>query len=286
LAIAHWQGPFADATIERAITSLEGGAVLYFPGLAYPLAEGDGFLLAPRLADQKAKNISYDPATGVLKGTSATAEERVPLQSMMAAFTATATCFVLDLFPSYRGCIEPARASYRPVEIAGREYSSRKDDRLLHIDAFPSTPTKGRRILRLFCNVNPSGKPRVWHIGEPFEEFAMRFSPALRWRAEPVAWVLAAVGATRGRRSAYDQLMLDLHDGAKRDARYQQSAPQEEFAFPAGSSWLCFTDEVLHAAVTGQYALEQTFYVDVKAMADPRRAPIRILERITRRVLS
>jgi hypothetical protein len=250
------------------------------------LEEGAGSLFSPRLADQKAKNISYDPATGVLKGTTATGEERIRLQSMMAAFSATATHFVLDLVPSYLGCIEPARASYRPVEIAGREYSPLKDDRLLHIDAFPSTPTRGQRILRLFCNVDPSGKPRVWHIGEPFEEFAMRFSPAPRWRAEPVAWILAAVGATRGRRSAYDQLMLDLHDGAKRDAAYQKSAPHEEIAFPAGSSWLCFTDQVLHAAVTGQYALEQTFYVDVKAMADPRRAPIRILERITRRPLS
>jgi hypothetical protein len=203
----------------------------------------------------------------------------------MAAFSATATKFVADLLPVYTGGIEPARASYRPVEIAGRAYSRRKNDRLLHIDAFPSAPTRGRRILRLFCNINPRGEPRVWQVGEPFEEFARRFLPALGRPAASVAWLLSAIGATRGRRSAYDQLMLGLHDGAKRDAVYQRRTPREEIAFAAGSTWLCFTDQVLHAALAGQYALEQTFYLDVAVMLDPARSPIRTLERMTRREL-
>jgi hypothetical protein len=247
--------------------------------------EGWTSLFSPRLAERRTKNISYDNANGVLKGTTATGSERLRLQRMMATFSAAATRLVVDLFPSYAASIERARASYRPVEIAGREYSPLKDDKLLHVDAFPSTPTRGRRILRLFCNINPSGKPRVWHIGEPFEQFAGKFLPALGRPAAPAAWFLAAVGATRGRRSAYDQLMLGLHNSAKRDAPYQMGAPQEEIAFPAGSSWLCFTDQVLHAAVAGQYALEQTFYVDIEAMADPAIAPIRTLERMTRRRL-
>jgi hypothetical protein len=187
--------------------------------------------------------------------------------------------FVRDLLPRYAPSIECARASYRPVEIAGRDYSPLKDDRLLHVDAFPSTPTRGRRILRFFSNVNPSGEPRVWHIGEPFETYQRRFLPALPRPVPPVAWVLQAVGATRGRRSAYDQLMLGLHDSAKRDAMFQQSAAREEAAFPAGSSWLCFTDQVVHAALAGQYALEQTFYLGVDAMAEPERSPLRTLER-------
>jgi 3-deoxy-D-manno-oct-2-ulosonic acid (Kdo) hydroxylase len=79
--------------------------------------------------------------------------------------------------------------------------------------------------------------------------------------------------------------MLDLHDRAKRDAAYQKSAPQEEIAFPAGSSWLCFTDQVLHAAVSGQYALERTFYVSIEEMVDPTSSPVRTIERVTRRKL-
>ncbi|HKM71443.1 MAG TPA: Kdo hydroxylase family protein [Stellaceae bacterium] len=35
------------------------------------------------------------------------------------------------------------------------------------------------------------------------------------------------------------------------------------------SSWLGFTDQVAHAAVAWQYALDQTFYLDIEAMAEP-----------------
>jgi len=285
IAASHWQGPFADAEKSRALGSLEHGKVVYFPKLSFILGESYNALFSSLLADQRVKNISYNPASGALKGTIAADRERMRLQTMMEAFSGAASRLVLDLFPSYAGSIERARTSYRPVEIAGREYSRLKDDRLLHIDAFPSTPTQGRRILRFFSNINPSGKPRIWHIGEPFEQLAARFLPALSRSKAPVAWLLAAIGATRGRRSAYDQLMLVLHNSAKRDAAFQESAPREEIAFPAGSSWLGFTDQVVHAAVAGQYALEQTFYLDIGAMAEPASSPLRTLERMTRRKL-
>src|SRR5262249_42714683 len=155
----------------------------------------------------------------------------------------------------------------------GRRYSRLKDDTLLHIDAFPSTPTRGRRILRFFSNINPSGKPRIWRVGEPFPDFAQRFLPSIGRPVWGVARLLATIGITKGQRSAYDQLMLRLHNRAKRDTAYQQTAPRVEVAFPARTSWLCYTDQVLHAAIAGQYALEQTFYVDIAAMADPARSP-------------
>jgi hypothetical protein len=286
LAIADWQGPFPGAVLESAGSALELGQILYFPRLCYTLENDAAAMLSPCLADSRAKNISYDAPRGALKGTAATTAERPVLQNLMSAFSAAATRFVSDLFPHYVGRIEPARASFRPVEVAGRDYSPLRDDRLLHIDAFPSTPMRGRRILRLFCNIDPNGKPRVWHVGEPFAEFAQNFVPSLHRRGMAAAWLLAAIGLTRGRRSAYDQLMLGLHDRAKRDTVYQESAPQREIIFPAGSSWLCFTDEVLHAAISGQYALEQTFYLDVEAMADPSRSPLRTLERLTGRRLA
>ena len=281
-----WQGPFAEHDQSEASASLEQGRVLYLPDLGFRPEQDGALLYSSVLADGRNKNISYDPVTGNLKGTIATAREREALLAMMAAFSATATGFIGDLLPRYRGGIAPGRASYRPVEIVGREYSPLKDDKRLHIDAFPSTPTQGRRILRLFCNVNLSGKPRVWHIGEPFEQHAARFLPAVARPSAAKAWLLAAFGATRGRRTAYDQLMLGLHDSAKRDPAFQASAPFREAAFPAGSSWLCFTDQVVHAALAGQYALEHTFYVDVEAMADPETSPLRILERMTRRKLA
>jgi hypothetical protein len=286
IAVTHWQGAFAAAEQRRALSSLEHGKVLYFPDLSFKVSEEWGSLFDTLLADRRVKNISYTPGSGTVKGTVATERERLHLQAMITTFSATVARLISELLPSYAGRVERARASYRPVEIAGREYSRLKDDKLLHIDAFPSTPTQGRRILRFFSNIEPSGKPRIWHVGEPFEQLAARFLPALGRPNAPVAWLLAAVGATRGRRSAYDQLMLGLHNAAKRDGAFQKSAPREEIAFPAGSSWLCFTDQVVHAAVAGRHALEQTFYLDVDAMAEPARSPLKTLEGMTGRKLS
>lgn len=80
--------------------------------------------------------------------------------------------------------------------------------------------------------------------------------------------------------------MLQLHDGMKADLDYQSSSLQRAFEFPAGSTWMVFTDLVSHAAMSGQYALEQTYHLPINAMLDPSRAPLRILERLMGRSLA
>jgi len=90
---------------------------------------------------------------------------------------------------------------------------------------------------------------------------------------------------TKGRRSRYDHLMLGLHDAGKLDAAYQENAPRVALGFPPGTTWMCFTDAVLHAALAGRCALEQTFYLPVEAMAEPARSPLRVLERLSGRAL-
>jgi hypothetical protein len=80
--------------------------------------------------------------------------------------------------------------------------------------------------------------------------------------------------------------MLGLHDTAKLDTDYQRSTTKTEVRFPPGSTWLCYTDQVMHAALSGQFVLEQTFHLDIDAMAEPGRAPIKVLEKITGRVLA
>jgi len=79
--------------------------------------------------------------------------------------------------------------------------------------------------------------------------------------------------------------MMGLHDQAKLNVDYQQATPKTEIAFPPGTTWLCYTDQVMHAALSGQYVLEQTFHLDVEAMAEPARAPLKVLERMTGRAL-
>jgi 3-deoxy-D-manno-oct-2-ulosonic acid (Kdo) hydroxylase len=283
--IDRWSGPFPAELRARAVDALENGDVVYFPKLPFELQDSESGLLSPEVADAKSKNVSLDPKSSSIKGTPAPDAVRAKLQAMLERFGASATQLVNDLFPEYAAGLERARTSYRPVEILGRSYSPRKDDKLLHVDAFPSTPTHGRRILRLFSNIAPAGKDRIWRVGEPFEDFAQKLLPSVSGQSPLVTWFLAAVGATKSRRSVYDQLMLGLHDGAKNDTAYQKDSPQVEIAFPPGTTWLCYTDQVLHAALAGQFALEQTFHLDVASMVDPARSPLKVLERITGRAL-
>ena len=79
--------------------------------------------------------------------------------------------------------------------------------------------------------------------------------------------------------------MLQLHDLGKLDADFQARTPQQEVHLPAGASWIVYTDSVLHAAMAGQHAFEQTFLLPPSGMADPDKAPIRILERLLDRPL-
>jgi len=175
--------------------------------------------------------------------------------------------------------------------VEGRAYSVISDDRLLHVDAFPSRPMKdGRRILRFFANVAPhsanGGGARHWEVGEPFADFATHFVPRIKPHFPGKSWLYDRLGVTRGRRSAYDEMMLSLHDSAKRDAQYQKTAPHTSLDFPPGSCWLVYTDQVLHAALKGEFALEQTFHFDVAEMGEPETAPIKVLEKLTGKSLA
>jgi hypothetical protein len=282
--LERWAGPFDGATRRSAQDALESGKVLFFPKLPFALADEETGLLTDTLSNGRAKNISRDP-DGSIQGETASPEESARLSAMMARFAAQSCDLVLGLFPAFSSGIDQARTSYRPVEIAGRAYSPRNDDKRLHVDAFPSRPQRGRRILRVFSNVHPRGGERVWHVGEPFENVAKRYAARARKPLPLEPWLFETLGVTRGRRADYDYFMLGLHDGAKLDTDYQKNSPQSEFAFPAGTTWLCFTDQTMHAAVSGQFCLEQTFHLPLEALSYPERSPLRVLERLTGRTL-
>jgi hypothetical protein len=285
LPLESWSGPFAPEVQAAGLTAVESGQVLLAEHLGFALLPAEHALLNERVSNGKAKNISFDSATGTVQGASPDEALRAPLAAMMRRFSDHATSLLGALFPPYRLHLERARTSYRPCEIAGRTSTWRKDDTRLHVDAFPSRPMGGKRILRVFSNIDPTGKPRLWRLGEPFEDMARRLFPAIRQPVPFQASILATLGITRGKRSRYDHLMLGLHDAAKASAQYQKDAPQMDIAFPAGCTWICYTDQVMHAALAGQFALEQTFYLDVSAMRAPERAPLKALERLTGQVL-
>lgn len=283
---ASFSDTYSEASRERAMQALEGGRVLFFPQLTFSLQPDEVQFLDPRCSDGRAKNVSYDAQAEVLRGTNLTGEERERLQAMVARFAKNARTLFAELLPSYVPSVRLGRTSYRPIEIKERASSYRKDDSRLHVDAFPSRPNGGERILRLFTNVNPHGQGRAWRVGEPFEVCAARFLPRLPRPLPGKSQILRAVGLTRGHRSAYDHYMLALHDTTKGDTQYQRQCPQYEIAFPAATSWMVFTDQVSHAAMAGQYVFEQTFHIPVDSLRDPATAPLRVLERLLKRTLA
>jgi hypothetical protein len=282
LPLTQWAGPYGAAVKTRAVAALERGAVLFFPQLPFVLRDDEKPFLDARIADGKAKNISLDHASGKLQATSLTGGDADRLKAMIERFGSGAAQLVHDLLP-YRN-VERARTSYRPVQVKGRSYSKISDDRLLHIDAFPSRPMRGRRILRFFSNIAPSSS-RTWEVGQPFEDFARAFLPRVGLHFPGKSWAFDRLGVTRGRRSRYDELMLSLHDAGKLDTAFQTNSPHQAISFPPGCSWLVFTDQVLHAALGGEFALEQTFHLDVDQLAEPERAPIKVLERLSGKAL-
>ena len=282
--ISAWDAPVDPPTASAALTSLERGAVVFLPALGFqPLSEEAG-LFTPAILGT-AKNASFDPASGRLGGTSANGVEAAKLREMIARFSTDAAALIDRIFPRYRGRLTRARASFRPAEIAGRKSTWRKDDTRLHVDSFPATPTGGRRILRVFANVNPDGRARAWRVGDDFDAVARRFGHRLRAPLPGSGHLLALLRITKSPRTAYDTLMLQLHDRMKEDDTFQRESPQHAIDFPAGSTWLAFTDQVSHAAMSGQYQLEQTFLLPIDAMAQPDRSPLRVLEKIKDRAL-
>jgi hypothetical protein len=279
LPIMSWDQPCSESQQAAAMDALESGAVLLLPDLPFALLDGERQFLSSATAGA-GKNVSLSPADGSVSGSSVQGADLEALSAMMERFAAGSRSLLRQLLPQYDRTIRLARTSFRPVEIAGRVSSWRKDDTRLHVDSFPSSPTGGKRILRLFTNVNPDAQNRVWRVGEPFEEVARRFMPALSAPAWGSSQILSLLGITKGPRSAYDHYMLQLHDRMKADLAYQAAASQHACEFKPGSTWLVYTDQVSHAAMGGRCAFEQTFYLPVEGMQDPSRSPLKTLERL------
>jgi hypothetical protein len=130
----------------------------------------------------------------------------------------------------------------------------------------------------VFTNLNPTGVPRRWRVGEPFPDFLQRFAPRLSRPVPGSAALMHALGITKSRRTAYDHYMLQLHDKVKADLAYQNHAPQRSVDFAPGTTWVVFSDQVLHAVMGGQYMMEQTFYLEPTHQLYPHTAPLKMLE--------
>jgi hypothetical protein len=271
---------------------LEEGCILLFERTPFALPDDDerAALVNVRQASSAYhKNISYRPeedrVKGLAKGSDAETVGRV-----MRAYSQRAVALAGDLFPWYASRWKLDFASFRPVEEQGRQLSIRARNDLLHVDSFPTRPTNGARILRLFTNMNRTAARR-WITTETFDTLAPRLAMeaglgdiAARARSRGWRWfgrMAGFVGVTRAARSPYDRFMLGFHHYLKANAAFQASCPKSHWEFPPESTWMVLTDMVPHAVESGQFALEQTFIVPCDALVRPELAPLSILERLS-----
>ncbi len=274
-----------DEIKEKSIQELEKGSVILFPHLKFGLEEEEKDFLTPAVLKPGVKNISYDIQNDRLNGAQFSGKSYEKLKQMIKRYAETSQQLIQTLFPEYIPAIEIGRTSYRPIEAEGRKSSSRKDDTLLHVDAFPSTPVQGKRILRVFSNINPGQLPRVWKVGEPFENVIEQMVPRIKKPFASLFPLMNWTGITKSQRTPYDHYMLNIHDEMKRDQSYQNTCPQQVVQLPAGSTWMVFTDQVSHAVLSGQFVLEQTFYLPVQGMRSQQMSPLRQLEKLLKRKL-
>jgi hypothetical protein len=294
---AGWRTGDSQTRGREYCRELEAGKILFFSGVPFDLPLQDReFLISQKQTESRFhKNISYRPNSGALRGASTeSAEDRERLHRIMRAYAKNATGFVENFLSPYAGKLQLDFASFRPLEEKGRDLPTRKRNDLLHVDSFPTRPTQGARILRVFTNINPS-VARIWLTGEPFHELAERFahdagiaryaaqgtSPLFRARTQ-AARAFKKLGVPLNAGSAYDRFMLHFHDWLKFNQEYQESSEKKvRSEFPPGCTWLVYTDGVPHAALGGQYALEHTYIVPREALVAPELAPINVLERMT-----
>lgn len=286
LGLNRWSSPSETHSPESILSALEEGKVLFLPQLKFELSQDELNLLDPSVVDPKRKNISLKPLTGDITGVADPAKTE-QVKQLIERFYQSTQSLIGSLLPHYQDTLHSPTTSLRlhPVSQWTKNASWRKDDTRLHVDAFPSRPNHGERIVRIFTNINPNGEPRQWRVGEPFPSLAKRFLPTLAPYSPFKAKMMSMVGITKRYRSHYDHLMLQMHDRMKEDIDYQTNGEQLSVNFPAGSSWICFSDQTPHAAMGGQFMLEQTYLLPVNAMANPQHAPLNVLQQLTQKTL-
>ena len=274
---------------------LEAGNILFFPSIpfSFPQEEIDFLLEQKQGGSGTRKNIAYKPQLNKITNhkTSdfATAER---LRFILCNYSKRATHFLSILAPLYAQHWKLDYASFRPFQEKGRKLRVRARNDLLHVDAFPTRPLHGDRILRFFTNINPI-ESRRWMTSEPFEELAKKFGGShgvsfpkpirysLLGRLEKkIKQMLCKAGLHVPLRSPYDTFMLKLHNFLKENEQFQKECRKDYWEFPPNSCWAVFTDQVSHAALSGQYALEQTYLIPREGLLFSEKAPVSVLERL------
>ena len=159
-------------------SELESGNILYFPQTPFEFPDDDiQFLLTRKQTDAAFhKNIAYRPAADRITGVDKSAgPDGDRLRAILRSYSQRSAHFLGELLSPYAGKWKLDFASYRPLEERGRPARLRARNDLPHVDAFPTRPTNGDRILRLFTNLNPT-QNRVWITSQSLDVIGPRFA--------------------------------------------------------------------------------------------------------------
>jgi hypothetical protein len=277
--------------------ALEHGNILLFPQTPFEIAAEDReALLGAGQADGNFhKNIAYRPLSGKLTGLGKTKPgEARRIRQAISNYSRQAIELLREALGGYHTLWKTDYASFRSIEEQGRALPPKKRNDLLHTDAFPTRPTNGDLILRIFTNINPS-QSRDWMTSDPFGQLAPKYAQSaglstIAQNAESgtrkLLHAARSIGLPVIDRSPYDEFMLGFHDFLKLNADYQRDTPKFRFHFPPGATWIVFTDVVPHAVLAGRYALEQTMIISRSSLNDRECAPASILEKMAGRKLT
>ena len=265
---------------QQAVGDLESGKILYFPHLTFPFSKGEAAVFDSSWG-LAGHSVRYQRETGKIRGLKAELVISERVTRFMRRYDDLSLDLVHALFPDYRPNLRQIETRLERSDAQAGQSCTNKSDSGLHIDAFGNRPAGSERILRIFCNIDPTGRPRIWRIGEPFEHYARRFAHQVQPPLPGSRNLLNMLRVTKTKRSLYDHYMLTLRQLAAKDDHWQQHSRHERVEFPAGSAWMCFSDEIPHATLSGQFLLSQTFYLPLTAMRRPERSPQHTLARIT-----
>lgn len=274
--------------------ALENGNILFFqsPPFPFPQEEIDFLLKQKQGGSAARKNIAYKPQIDKITNHDAkNPEAAAKLKKILSHYSKSVTDFLTILLSPYAQHWKHDFASFRPFQEKGRKLRLRARNDLLHVDSFPTRPLHGSRILRFFTNINPT-ESRIWNTSDDFAELAKKFAgkvpipqsvgyDLLSRLKRKIKQMANKAGLKVALRSPYDVFMLHMHNFLKENEEFQKNCRKDRWEFPPLSCWAVFTDQVSHAALSGQYALEQTFIIPQKALLCPEKSPVCVLERLS-----
>ena len=209
----------------RAVTALESGQVIFLPNLAFALEPDETRSLYAGCGRQHAQEHQLRPGDGTLRRRRARRRRRHaaggdarPLRTALDRCCGT--------------CCRAMRRSWNARAQASARWKWSSAHNPCATTTAGSTSMRSRRgrcADGASCACSATWRRTALRGSGTWASRSMpsprKFLPRLSPPIPGSAWVLDALGMTKGRRSAYDRIMLGLHDTGKRDDQYQREAP-------------------------------------------------------------